>query len=126
MGNHNGRELTMETITQGQQDFLFNEQALNGKEHKAQSGVHTYLVRYDDDTIALEYRRTPVLTFHRDGRVIARTGGWWTVTTKERMNRQRVANVRQIRGKWYVERCAFDEETDRYVPFVDGMDLSSV
>jgi len=48
---------------------------------------NTYLERRDSDAIAVRLHRTDVLTFYRDGGIGIDTGGWNTVTTRDRMNR---------------------------------------
>ena len=50
---------------------------------------NTYLERktYPRDATAVRLHRTDVLTFYQDGRIEIDTGGWNTVTTRDRMNR---------------------------------------
>lgn len=52
---------------------------------------------------AIRYHRTEVVRFYEDGRTMFDSGGWRTVTTKERMNYARRFSVWQTKGKWYVE-----------------------
>jgi hypothetical protein len=47
---------------------------------------NTYLERHDD-SIAVRLHGTDVLAFYRDGGIGIDTGGWNTVTTRDRMNR---------------------------------------
>mgnify|MGYP005825807367 FL=1 len=71
-------------------------------------GNNTYLVRRGDN-IALRLHRTDVVTFQPDNSVVLDSGGWLTVTTKNRMNE--VVRVYSEKGKWYAEG----------IPYADGM-----
>ncbi len=65
---------------------------------------NTFLAR-DGESIALYLHRTPVVTFNTDGSLILRTGGWQTVTTKDRLNRVVRAHGWSIYAKartWYI------------------------
>lgn len=48
---------------------------------------NTYLERRDFFSIAIRLHGTDVLTFHEDGSIEVNTGGWNTVTTRDRINR---------------------------------------
>lgn len=64
---------------------------------------NTYLERRDlDSTIAVRLHSTDVITFHSDGRVVLDSGGWWTVTTRDRINRYMPDGwcVWSERGQW--------------------------
>lgn len=78
---------------------------------------HTYLQRRDAETIAVKLHATDVVTFKSDGRVILNTGGWKTVTTKERMNSFAGLQVSSDKGVWYVSNNGFASN----VPFADGI-----
>jgi len=54
------------------------------------------------DAVAVRLHDTDILTFHRDGRIVFDTGGWFTVTTKERMNRYTPAHIWSEQGVWFV------------------------
>jgi hypothetical protein len=47
---------------------------------------NTYLIRRSSEEIAVRLHSTDVITFHSDGRIDIATGGWDTVTTKDRIN----------------------------------------
>lgn len=71
--------------------------------------------------IAVRLHATDIVTFHPDGSTVLDSGGWRTVTTKQRMN-EAGFNVWQERGVWYVgggwrsDPCAGDA-----IPYADGM-----
>lgn len=64
---------------------------------------NTYLERRGDD-IAVRLHSTDVVTVSRDDTVTLDSGGWLTVTTKERMNRFGPVYVYSDKGIWYVSR----------------------
>ncbi len=66
------------------------------------SGRSTRLQRRDDDTIAVRYHYTDVVTYHADGPTVLYSGGYHTMTTKSRMNEYTQANVVQANGVWYL------------------------
>ncbi len=63
---------------------------------------HTYLERRDGGNIAVKLHDTDVVTFWPDGAVILDSGGWRTVTTKDRMNSYSGRHIWTERGVWYV------------------------
>ncbi len=64
---------------------------------------NTYAIRRGDD-IAVRLHDTDVLTYALTGQVTYQTGGWWTVTTKDRMNAFGPDrwNVWSDRGTWFL------------------------
>ena len=65
---------------------------------------------------------TDILTF-RDGGVEFNTGGWFTVTTKQRMNEyQNIISIWQERGTWYF--CLRNEPDRTKFVYRDGMWIS--
>jgi hypothetical protein len=96
-----------------------------GSRDSRKVGNNTYLERLDDETIGLRLHSTYVVKFHANGHVTLDSGGWQTVTTKERMNWVDGIRVYSDKHVWYVRRIfgeTFAEgETSTYV---DGMVLS--
>ena len=84
---------------------------------------NTYLEHRSFDEIAVRLHSTDVITFHPDGRVVLNTGGWTTVTTKDRMNRYMPSGWRvwSERGRWLVGRNGAYSNPLR--AFEDGMTL---
>jgi len=54
------------------------------------------------ENYAIRLHSTDILTFRPDGSIEYNTGGWKTVTTKERMNRYGPAPIWSKRGAWYI------------------------
>jgi hypothetical protein len=65
-------------------------------------GNNTKLVKVDDDTFAVKLHHTNVVLIHRDGTYTLNSGGWRTVTTKDRINGYSPARVWQKAHVWYV------------------------
>lgn len=67
---------------------------------------HTYLEWNDvfDGVFFIRLHKTRILEFHSDGRIVLNSGGWRTVTTKDRMNKFLPYDwsVSQDQGIWYL------------------------
>lgn len=63
---------------------------------------NTYLVRVDDKTFGVKLHNTIVVYIFASGRYSLDTGGWRTVTTKDRINRYSPARVHQNNNIWYI------------------------
>ena len=72
------------------------------------------------DNVAVKLHKTDVVTYLPDGSIVLDSGGWRTVTTKDRMNRYlpRGIFVRQENNVWYVHNRNNDQKP---VVFEDGM-----
>jgi hypothetical protein len=57
-----------------------------GKRDSKKLCNNTLLHRIDQDTLAVKLWSTNVITFYRNGNVMLNSGGWETVTTRDRMN----------------------------------------
>lgn len=93
---------------------------------------NTYLVPVEGG-IAVKLHQTNVVTFHSDGNVTLNSGGWRTVTTKERINRYSPARVYSEGGVWFVyykddygsQTYQPDDCTDHRATFFDGITVDS-
>lgn len=74
---------------------------------------NTYLVRISPDSIGVQLHNTIVVTIHSDGTYTLNSGGWQTVTTKQRINEYCPVRVNQRKFQWYVG--------DEDIPFKDGI-----
>jgi len=94
-------------------------------------GNNTYAQRRDH-RIAIRLHGTDILLFEYnqlDGTptITLDSGGWLTVTTKERMNRflPKGVSVSSVKGRWYVHLPGRDDfDTTRHVLYQDGMKLT--
>lgn len=90
---------------------------LHGGRNKSSRPIenNTRVERRDDD-IAIRLHGTDVVTYHKDGSVTLDSGGWLTVTTKNRMNDYLGgrAYIGSDRGVWYVYRKGTWERVCRY------------
>jgi hypothetical protein len=82
----------------------YNEalKVLNGRKSKRLPKTATTLRMLDNGDIGLEYHSTIVVTYFKDGGYKLDNGGWFTMTTKKRMNDFTDLVVCQSKGKWYV------------------------
>lgn len=79
-----------------------------GSRDSRKVGNNTYLQRRDADTLAVRLHATDVVTYRRDGSVTLNSGGWLTVTTKDRLNTWApVPRVSSVRGRWFVGDVAY-------------------
>jgi hypothetical protein len=74
------------------------------------------------EDIAVTLHDTDVVTYHTDGSVTLDSGGWLTVTTKDRMNRYLGdrGRVYSDRGKWFIYQCG-----DKVARFFDGITIAA-
>ena len=63
---------------------------------------NTRLERRDADTIAVRLYETDIVTFHSDGKITLNSGGWRTITTKDRINSFNPAYVSTDNGRWFI------------------------
>lgn len=77
--------------------------------------------------VAIKLHDTDVVTYHEDGSVTLNSGGWLTVTTKDRINRylgQRKLRVWSDRGRWFIYRFG-DGEMTKGERFFDGITIAA-
>ncbi len=65
----------------------FAAQSRLGRRDERKVANNTRLVRRADDRIAVRLHSTDVVTFYADGSTRLSSGGWQTVTTRDRINR---------------------------------------
>ena len=71
-------------------------------------GNNTYLERDSVECIVVRLHQTDIVNFFADGRVTLHTGGYRTVTTKERMNQFITGKIYQKAGAWFYAYCGSD------------------
>lgn len=88
---------------------------------------NTYAQRRGPDAIAVRLHATDVLTFHRSGLVTFNTGGWETVTTKDRINSYAPHgwSVYSEKGRWMLHGTRADGVQDRWF-FRDGITADTI
>lgn len=72
-------------------------------------GNNTTLERRDNGTIAVHLHNTDVVTFYPDNRVSLTSGGFQTVTTKDRLNNYSGHRVYSVNGVWLVDGIPFHD-----------------
>lgn len=79
---------------------------------------------YSNGAKAIEHHNTDIVTFLPDGDIVLNSGGWYSKTTKERINDAigQFGHIVQRDFKWYyIGRSA--DESDK-VDYYDGMVIS--
>lgn len=79
--------------------FTDANQILGNRDRK-KIGHNTYLQRAGDDIEAI-YHSTAVVTYHPNNTMTCKTGGWQTVTTKDRLNQLTPLRIGSTKGIWY-------------------------
>jgi hypothetical protein len=85
---------------------------LGRKDSRPLPGRSTRLRRTLDGDIAVTYHWTDVVTYHPDGRITLRTGGWYSYTTKARINEYSRARLYSDRGAWFLMGPHWDSRYD--------------
>jgi hypothetical protein len=70
----------------------------------------------DEGMVAIKLHDTDVVTIFSDGRQILNSGGWLSMTTKDRINRYSTASISQRKGVWYI-----NDRDGNETLFYDGM-----
>lgn len=84
-------------------DKLLHHKKTGGRLERRKVANNTYLERRPSGDIAVKLHATDVVTYHDDGTFSLQTGGWYSVTTKERMNRfMPLFDVASRRGQWKI------------------------
>ena len=96
-------------------DTLLHHAGHGARLDRKRIGNNTWAERRDDETIAIRLHATDIITLNLDGRVTLNTGGWYTVTTKARMNEYApLVRVYSVKAVWHVRLAGSD------LPYVDG------
>lgn len=74
---------------------------LNGRDRRKIDN-NTYLEKRAED-IAVKLHETDILTFKKSNDVVFNSGGWRTLTTKDRMNKYSPCAINQKNGQWYID-----------------------
>lgn len=112
--------MTIQTFTQAA------EYLRNGRNPVERPLAHRTRIRWvDDETIAIRYQSTDVVTFHASGAITLSANGWYTLTTRSRIQEFSPFFLgRDSGGLWTVRYWVSDEESPREFPFADGMTLT--
>jgi hypothetical protein len=80
-------------------------------------GNNTYAEILQDGSVGIMLHGTCIVRIHPDNSVTLNTGGWYTSTTKDRMNKYSPVRVYQCKGEWYL---------DNGTPYEDGMTVADM
>lgn len=88
-----------------------------GNKQRRKLENNTYLEKRDNGNIAVKLHQTDVVTYTPKNEVILSSGGWRTLTTKDRINRYSRAGISQKNNIWYVNVSADYSNPDKPVYF---------
>tara|TARA_B110000902_G_C14192459_1_gene544698 strand:- start:487 stop:945 length:459 start_codon:yes stop_codon:yes gene_type:complete len=75
---------------------------------KRKLGNNTYLVVRDDGGFGVRLHNTEVV-IHYEDKIVLDTGGWYSVTTKARMNEYTPFHICQKDYDWYVDDMPYED-----------------
>lgn len=78
-------------------------------------GNNTYAEILHDNSVGIMLHSTYVVKIHEDNTYTLQTGGWQTVTTKDRINQYSPVRVYQRNYEWFVK------INNKEYPFMEGM-----
>lgn len=80
------------------------KEIMNGIESVKSKKVDNNTIEYTtaDGSRFIRLHLTDVVTFTPKGTIILNSGGWKTLTTKDRINKYSGLIVRQIKGQWFI------------------------
>jgi hypothetical protein len=87
-----------------------------GKRDRRKLENNTYLLNYGD-YIGVRLHQTDVVHYYPDGRIVLNSGGWRTMTTKDRISKFSPVVLHSQSGNW------FFNHNDSTYRFVDGVTL---
>lgn len=80
-------------------------------------GNNTYAEILPDGSVGIMLHSTYVVKIHPDNSATLNTGGWYTSTTKDRINQYSPVRVYQRKGEWYL---------DDGTPYEDGVTVADM
>jgi len=80
--------------------YFAAERGRNGNKRKLCNNTWVHII--DPDTVAVRYHYTDICTYHRSGQVDISTDGWWTPTTRERLNAFSPYYVWSYQNEWFI------------------------
>lgn len=86
---------------------------------------NTVVHRKSHGSIAILYHSTDVITYHMDGRIVFRTGGWYSLTTKVRLNEFSPCRVWSDKGTWEIDLYLGNGRAGDSALFEDGVTLGA-
>ncbi len=91
--------ITVTSFAQAERAFASAKDKSKGKP----ISTSTRVVQRGED-YAVRYHETDVVTYKADGSIVLNTGGWLTMTTKERMTEHLPAGYRvaSVKGRWFL------------------------
>ena len=86
----------------------YNDLKRTSETRKRKLGNNTYLVVRDDGGFGVRLHNTEVV-IHYEDKIVLDTGGWYSVTTKARMNEYTPFHICQKDYDWYVDDMPYED-----------------
>lgn len=80
-----------------------------GGEYCKKLANNTYLFK-DDEIFRIRFHATDIVRIYNDGLYLIDNGGWFTPTTKNRINSYAPINIYTRKGHWFYEKEGQEEE----------------
>ena len=80
-------------------DLLSNTENVKNSKFIANN---TLRINYNDGSSAIRFHNTDIITFRTDNKIVLNSGGYRTLTTKERINKFAPVQLYQNKGLWYI------------------------
>jgi hypothetical protein len=87
------------------------------KRNTRKVGNNTYAEILPDGSVGIALHGTTVVCIHPDNSATLNTGGWYTITTKDRINQYSPVRVYQRKREWYL---------DDGTPYTDGVTVADM
>ncbi|NDH09423.1 MAG: hypothetical protein EBY16_07410 [Gammaproteobacteria bacterium] len=81
-----------------------------GNKNTRKVGNNTYAEILSDGSVGIMLHSTYVVKIHPDNSATLNTGGWYTSTTKDRINKYSPVRVYQRKGEWYLNNGTLYED----------------
>lgn len=100
------------------------KEIMAGVECEKSRVIDSNTIEYEraDGSKVIRLHLTDIITFNLDGSVTLNSGGWQTVTTKDRMNKFAPCRVFQEKSVWYVSLDGGWDRKNR-IPYKDGITI---
>lgn len=86
---------------------------LEGVENVIKSKIianNTLEIDFQNGIKAIRLHNTNIITFQKNGNIILNSGGWRTLTTKDRLNQYTPFTIFSVKGIWYISKNGYEKK----------------
>lgn len=108
-------------------NYSYLDTQLQGRNRNSRKLANNTYAERRDSNIAIRLHQTDILTFKPDGEIVTNTGGWFSSTTKARLNEFLPSGYRiyQNKGQWNWSDGQLFSSGDKLVPAPGGYKLET-